>query len=606
ALGQNPKIMKSGKQSAYFYKTMWTTLLADEVWQGEMLNKRKNGSLYWEFATISPIKDTAGKTTHYVAIKEDITARKQAEITALEHRDQLVTFMETLPDAVILKDNKGRWLLTNHAGRKLFRLDEHSWTGKTDTELSDVHPELISLHKAFTIGDEETWRHKEITVSYEEIKTSDNQINILELRKMPIFGLDNEPKAMVIISRDITKQRTNEAMLIDAQQHAEAANQAKSEFLSNMSHELRTPMNAILGFAQLMTFNDTLDQEQQDNLNEISIAGNHLLDLINEILDLAKIESGHINLIFEQINLTELVEECFSLIKPVADKAQINITHRDTNGYFVHADRTRLKQVILNLLSNAIKYNRKQGSVELTAQAANNEDVRITISDTGKGIQKEKLKELFQPFSRLGAEASDIEGTGIGLTITRNLVEKMNGQINVDSMPGVGSQFWIELPQQLHEQLEQVEETIKPDDNIIKEIPVTGLKQRTILHIEDNPINIKLVDQILGNHKHINLISSQDAKLGLELASLHKPELILTDIKMPQMDGYELLSILKSNKHLKDIPIIAITANAMPKDIEQGLAAGFTDYLTKPLDVEQFIYTIEQQLNNKAETITAR
>ncbi len=595
ALGKNPKIMKSGNQDSDFYKTLWTTLISGDVWQGELLNKHKNGTLYWESATISPIKDNNGKTTHYVAIKEDITASKQADLTALEHRDQLVTFMETLPDAVILKDSEGHWLLTNEAGRKLFCLSNKDCIGKTDSELTNERPELAELHNAFTIGDDETWQHKEITVNYEEIKTTNGQKNILELRKMPIFGSNNEPKAIVIVSRDITEQRQNEAQLVEAQHRAIAANRAKSEFLSNMSHELRTPMNAILGFAQLMAFNDALDLEQRDNLNEISIAGNHLLELINEILDLAKIESGHIKLTFEQVNLTSLIEECFSLIKPVADKENINISYRDANGYFAYADKTRLKQVILNLLSNAIKYNRINGSVELTVQPANESNIRITISDTGKGIEKEKLKDLFQPFSRLDAEGSNIEGTGIGLTITQNLVNKMNGRINVDSMIGVGSQFWIELPQK--PQVEQIEAETTSDNNTQKSLPVLTLKQQTILHIEDNPINIKLVDQILAEHEQYNLISSQEPKIALKLAAIHKPDLILTDIKMPQMDGFQLLSILKADNHLKDIPVIAITANAMPKDIKQGLEAGFVDYLTKPLDVRKFIEVLDQHLN---------
>jgi len=382
-----------------------------------------------------------------------------------------------------------------------------------------------------------------------------------------------------------------------AKEIAVTANKTKSKFLSSMSHELRTPLNAVLGFAQILKYDDMLDDEQQDSVQEILQAGALLLELINEILDLAKIESGKINLSLEPVELTPLVDECFKLINPMAKKHGISISYNDINDHFIRADRIRLKQVLLNLLSNAIKYNREQGTVVLDASpftGKNNKNkIQITITDTGKGIAKEDLNELFQPFNRLNAESSGIEGTGIGLSITRNLVEIMGGRINVDSELNIGSRFCVEFPVEKYSGYEQEHDT---DEDVIKNPPIAKVLQHTILYIEDNPANLKLVSRILAGQADINLITAHEANLGLKLASTHRPELILLDINMPIMDGYQVLSVLKLDEQLKGIPVIAVTANAMPKDIERGKAAGFSDYLTKPINIEKFISMLNYYL----------
>ncbi|MEN8170786.1 MAG: ATP-binding protein [Pseudomonadota bacterium] len=398
-------------------------------------------------------------------------------------------------------------------------------------------------------------------------------------------------QSQVLLEKKVS-ERTAELEV--SRDKAERSSQAKSEFLSSMSHELRTPMNAILGFAQLLEFDKVLAEEQQDSVQEILKAGYHLLELINEVLDLAKIESGHIDLLLEPVKLSALVNECFSLVTPAAENRGISLRSADVNGYTIRADRTRLKQVLLNLLSNAIKYNREQGSVKLEAQTVNETSLRISISDTGNGIAKGRFDLLFQPFNRLNAEGGEIEGTGIGLAITRNLVEMMGGHVGVDSEQGVGSRFWIELPQESFEA--PVEQDIG-EEYSANDIVGVAEQLHTVLYIEDNLANLKLVSQILVKRQHINLITAHEPELGLELAVSHLPELILLDINMPRMDGYQVLSLLQLDERLKHIPVVAITANAMTQDVERGKKAGFSDYLTKPLDVSCFLATIDHYLN---------
>jgi PAS domain S-box-containing protein len=392
---------------------------------------------------------------------------------------------------------------------------------------------------------------------------------------------------------DITARKHAEQALIGARDEADRANRAKSEFLSSMSHELRTPMNAILGFGQLMEYDATLSDEHQDNVREILKAGHHLLELINEVLDLAKVESGRIDLSLEPVEVYPIIEECLSLVGTLAGKRDIQLKHNGLEGAAVRADRTRLKQVLLNLLSNAIKYNREGGSVKLEVQPEGTDRLRIRVTDTGPGIPAERLEELFEPFNRLDAGATEIEGTGIGLTITRRIVELMGGAVDVESEPGVGSSFWIELPL---ESMPGSDHADAPPDRAASE-PHAEAVQHTVLYIEDNPSNIKLVAQILGRRPHIHLITAHTPELGIELALARHPELILLDINMPGMDGYQVMKVLKANASLRVIPIVAVTANAMPRDIERGKTAGFADYLTKPLDVGRFQKIVDACLN---------
>ncbi|GAA4017046.1 PAS domain-containing protein [Actimicrobium antarcticum] len=405
---------------------------------------------------------------------------------------------------------------------------------------------------------------------------------------------ENLPLRMIGILSDISEQKAVQADLVAARAGAELANLAKSEFLSSMSHELRTPMNAILGFAQLLEHDSRLTDDQQEDVHEILKGGRHLLQLINEVLDLAKVESGTMSLSLESVTLADLVEQCRQLIRPLAQARQITVHCAAPSEAAVRADRTRLKQVLLNLLSNAVKYNHAGGQIRVGVQAAANQRWRVTVADTGIGISAEHLASLFEPFNRLGAEYGTTEGTGIGLTITHRLVHMMGGALGVDSEVGVGSTFWIELPDEAMVTLEASSVSVPADK-------AHQVRTRRVLCIDDNPANLRLLARLLGTRSDIDLMTAHTPTLGLDLARTHRPELIFLDINMPGMDGYQVLKVLLADDNLKTIPVIAVTANAMLHDIERGRTAGFADYITKPIDVTQFAGVVDNLLNSAKE-----
>ncbi len=408
----------------------------------------------------------------------------------------------------------------------------------------------------------------------------------------------------------IIDRKQAEKSLIDAHEEAENANRAKSQFLSSMSHELRTPMNAIMGFGQLlgMEGDSPLSESQQENVDEINKASNHLLELINEVLDLAKIEAGRIDLSIEAVVLNDVLAESLQLITPLAQKRgiQIKLTH-DGNEIMleqlleqrqlVRVDRTRLKQVLLNLLSNAVKYNRENGTITIDCINTDDNQIRLSITDTGYGLTQDQQEHLFEAFNRLGAEQAEIEGTGIGLLITKNIVELMGGQIGMNSQPNEGSTFWIVLPSDSSHPANKKKDVLGKDEG---SHGVTSSEyEHTVLYIEDNPANLRLVTQLLARRPNIHMWSAHEPLLGLELATEHKPDLILLDINLPGMDGFEVLSYLRKQKATCDTHIIAISANAMPTDIEKGLESGFDDYITKPINVTALLKAVDTVLSEE-------
>ena len=377
----------------------------------------------------------------------------------------------------------------------------------------------------------------------------------------------------------------------EAKDEADRANRAKSEFLSRMSHELRTPMNAILGFGQLLEM-EVSDELSKLNVQEILRAGDHLLKLINEILDLSKIETGALSLSLENVHLSMIVEECFALIKPLAEEKGVHVVNELScvGDHVISVDYTRFKQVLLNLLSNAIKYNRNEGTVTVNCEVVSRQRLRISVSDSGIGLSEEQQEQLFKPFERVGAEDTAIEGTGIGLVITKHLVEQMGGDIGVNSQPGQGSTFWVEIA--LAECNSQVCSQLYPQKILEQQGAKALSPAKTILYIEDNPANLRLVEQVVSRQTPYIFISAHDALLGLHMAEAQKPDLILLDINLPGMDGYKALSKLQAQEETRNIPVIAISANAMTRDVQRGVGAGFKDYLTKPINIEKLLAVI--------------
>lgn len=457
AIGQNPRILKSGKTTTEEYKKMWTAIRSGEEWRGEVYNKTKNGDFYWAQVSISSISDENNRITHFIGIQEDITDRKRME---------------------------------------------------TD--------------------------------------------------------------------------------LIKAKEQAEQANQAKSTFLASMSHELRTPLNSILGFSQILKLNKnkSLTEKELNFVSNILKSGNLLLDLINDVLDLSKIESGKFDLDLQPVFIKKAVTEAVDQVSTLAFKHNINVSFdADNMEHYINVDERGIKQVLMNLLSNAIKYNRQEGKVTLACEISKEGQAILNVTDTGPGISEEKITHLFEPFNRLGAETTNIEGTGIGLTITKRLVEMMDGKLTASSRVGQGTTFEIRFPLTRRETRTENKGTETPADS---ELNSETAEKKTILYVEDNRVNLELMESIIAGFSSLELISAESAEKGIKTAAQLQPDMILMDINLPGMDGFEALKILKESKDTRHIPVIAVTSKAMADDAEKGIKAGFTEYLTKPIMIDQF------------------
>jgi PAS domain S-box-containing protein len=412
---------------------------------------------------------------------------------------------------------------------------------------------------------------------------------------------DNKPRHFLIMVEDITQRKKAAVALQEAKEVAERANRAKSEFLSRMSHELRTPLNAILGFSQVLDRQD-LPRVQRDRVGHIYRAGQHLLSLINEVLEIARIETGKLQLSVEPVCVGDALSEALDIVRPLASQRRIQIQRNDyisadTN---VLADRQRFKQVLLNILSNAVKYNCDAGSIVIALEQRS-AALRISISDSGPGIPKEKRDRLFVAFDRLGAENAGVQGTGLGLALSKRLTEAMGGRIG-ESQPEKGASFWLEFPI-----------VASPRDRVVADrrvvaapLAAIGNQIKTLLYIEDNVSNLTLIEHLLGEHPPIKLISAMQGNLGLELAVRHRPDLVLLDLHLPDMNGSDVLAKLKADSRTSAIPVIMLSADATKSQINKLMVAGASDYLTKPLDVDRFLKAIESHLQGKISPSLAR
>ena len=388
--------------------------------------------------------------------------------------------------------------------------------------------------------------------------------------------------------RDITDRKAREEETRRAREDADRANQAKSDFLSRVSHELRTPLNSILGFGQLLEM-ETLPEKQRRSVKQILDAGEHLLDLINEILDIEKIASGKMTLSLEPVHVGSILDEVLQLVRPIAEQGGINLVEAEGIDVHVRADRQRLKQVFLNLLSNGVKFNHAGGEVRVSG-ARNGDAFQITITDSGDGIDAALMGNLFTPFDRLGAERRGIEGTGLGLALSKSLVETMGGSIEAKSELGKGSTFSVELP--LTDAV-----AVGGDEQAMAASPDPGPgASRTVLYIEDNLANLQLIQGILAYRPSVNLISAMQGSLGVELATQHHPDLILLDLHLPDIPGEEVFERLIADPRTADIPVVIVSADASPETLRRLDDLGASRFLTKPVNVELFLETIDEML----------
>ncbi|MBL4607243.1 MAG: response regulator, partial [Pseudomonadales bacterium] len=547
----------------------------------------------------------------------DITEQKEMRLALQEEKLRLLAAQRI--------GKIGDWTLDNNNN-----YNKMTWS-KQALEIVGIH-EGISYDNAFMNihPDDVELLHKEVQKAYDEGYSSsdfrmimpDQSIRWIHGERHLLNDDNNKPIGLRGTIQDISERKNAEQELAKAKEEAESANHAKSAFLSSMSHELRTPLNAIMGFGQLLQMNSAqnLSLQELDNTNEILKAGSHLLDLINEILDLAKIESGQLTLSKEPVIINDLLSECLNLVAPLAQQRHIKISwekaifnsdqDQKTNwSGKVSADLLRLKQVLLNLLSNAIKYNHENGSITIFYSIIQEKMLGINITDTGPGLSPEQQSHLFEPYNRLGAENFDAQGTGIGLVISKNIIELMNGHLTVQSQAGNGCTFQIQIPldqppsneaiflsNQLKTDSPKTSESIKP--------PPSFYQEYTLLHIEDNPANLRLVEQMLAQHKHIKIINAADPALGLELVKAHQPNLILLDINLPGINGFEVLKRLKHADETRHIPVIAVSANAMPEYIQKGHEAGFSHYITKPIDVKYLLTIIDKIMRDDENKLT--
>jgi PAS domain S-box-containing protein len=574
----------------------------------ELTYIRKDGSRFPAVVSVTALRGADGGIIGYLLIGTDNTARKQVEEEQKKLdqrlRDQqfytrsliesnIDALMTTDPLGIITDVNKQMEALTDCTRDELIGAPFKNYF--TDPVRAETAIKLVLSEKKVT--------NYELTAC-----ARDGKNTVVSYNATTFYDRDRKLQGVFAAARDVTERKRFEQALQEsnlelnsAKSAAEKANLAKSDFLSSMSHELRSPLNAILGFAQLMeTASPLPTATQAGRIAQILQAGWHLLKLINEILDLAVIESGKVSLSLEPVSLEELMSECQAMMEPQAQQRDIRMTFPGfENHSYVWADRTRLKQIVINLLSNAIKYNKEHGTVVVDCTLISPKRTRISVKDTGAGLIPEKVAQLFQPFNRLGQEASGVAGTGIGLVVTKQLAELMDGVIGVESTVGTGSVFWIELLTTAGPTL--IAGAAEPAADA--QPRPTGARLRTVLYIEDNPANMMLVEQLLEQRPDIKLLMAVNGTLGIELARATLPEVILMDINLPGISGIDALKILREDPATAHIPVVAISANAMLRDIELGLQVGFFRYLTKPIKVREFTETLNEALEFAEKTL---
>ncbi len=547
----------------------------------QTVHKRKNGTTYPVEGRLQLMHDENPPV--FFAVIEDITERKKIE----QHLSFVEHGVEYAADGAFwLEADSARLVYVNSSACQNLGYSREELLGMTVFDIDpNFPPEVWPAHM-------EVFK-KEKKLNFEtRHQRKDGTIFPVEINSHYVVYEGKEYS--VAFSRDITDRKKNEAEIIQARDAAEKANQAKSKFLSRMSHELRTPMNAILGFAQIMDLDpeNKLDGQYRESVRYILTSGQHLKRLIDDVLDLTVVESGNLELSLESIPVAPVVREIISQMEPLRKLHDIRITAENLteSEHTIFADRMRFQQIMINLISNAIKYNRKGGTVSIAVGDNPDQTVSICVQDTGQGIPKENMGDLFEPFNRLNFENGEIEGTGIGLNIVRDLVSLMKGTLEVESAVGEGSSFTVSFP--LGDSTKIKSDRFAEPDSPEESVPVIGPIQ--ILYIEDDPTNSRLVENIVSIKPNLILKTAETAEKGIEIAKAQNPHIILMDIRLPGIDGFEAFQRLRSDSQTQSIPVVAVTAHAMPADIKKAMDMGFDSYLAKPLDVPLFLQTIEK------------
>jgi PAS domain S-box-containing protein len=557
----------------------------------QLFGRRKDGSELPIEVSLSPQRDDHGMTVS--AAIRDISDRVRLEAAARVTADRLVSAVESIEHAFALFDSEDRLISCNSVFRRLTHAaSPGALVGKRYVEVLDGWIGDMEF-----VDDAARERFRTDRVSRRALDlTSVFEIRLLDGRSLRIIDRRTPEGGIVKTILDRTDDETHAKELFEARATAEAASVAKSDFLSSMSHELRTPLNAILGFAQLLRRDkrEPLSDRHKERLTQILRGGEHLLRLIDDILDLARIEAGSVSVSPEPVSIGDVLDEVRRTLEPIAisQSIELSVDRIPQDLPMITADRTRIAQILMNLGSNAIKYNRPGGTVRFGVAAQSSTAVRVTVRDTGYGIPTERQDKLFQPFQRAGQESGPIEGTGIGLVITKRLAELMAGVVGFHSVPDEGSEFWVEMPVHVA-RLPATPIVVRPEHVVAT--PTTHPK-RLVLYVEDNPANVAFMRDLIGDLDNLELLTVPTAELGIDVARTRQPDLVLMDINLPGMSGLDALGALRAIKETERIPVIALTAAASERDRNRGLEAGFYRYLTKPVQVEVLIEAIESLL----------
>jgi PAS domain S-box-containing protein len=556
----------------------------------ELFGRRADGSDIPVEVSLSPVSLASGRAV--CAAIRDISERKRIQEEARVNAERLTAAVEAIQDAFALFDADDRLVLCNSVYRHLLG----------DTLLGPVvgrsYEELLErwLDQLDFASEEDRERFRAQRLAARREPTAPFEVRGRDGRTFRVTDRRAVDGGLVKTIWDLTDDVRLSHELREARQAAEAASQAKSEFLSSMSHELRTPMNAILGFAQLLARDkrEPLSARHRERVEQILRGGEHLLRLIDDILDLSRIEAGRVSISMEPVSVRDVLEEVCTTLESAASRtgARLVLEPATAGLPMVYADRTRFAQIVMNFGSNAIKYNRAEGSIRIHAAVSASDRVRVSVIDTGIGVPPEKQEKLFQPFQRAGQETGPIEGTGIGLAISKRLAELMGGSVGFESTFGAGSTFWVELRAHLAATLSP-ELAGRTDAQRERR---AGEVARRILYVEDNPANVAFMRDALSDFEGLDLIIAPSAEIGIELALAQKPDVIVMDINLPGMSGLEALTRLRADPATARIPVIALTAAASERDKTRGIQAGFYDYLTKPVKVDELLTAVEAVL----------